>query len=77
MEDLINAYRQLSDCSLLDVLEGNEQKPKVITVFTVMNQIHANPEHVQIVGIYLDEDKARNKAQALEFAWVDDHTLHI
>lgn len=75
---LFNAYRQMSSTDLLDVLEGKfEEAPKTINVFVILHQIHANPEHIKIEGVYLDEAKARTIAQTYEFAWVDNYTLHL
>ena len=75
---LYNAYRQMSNTDLLDVLEGKiVEAPKTITVYVILHQIHANPEHVKIEGIYLDENKARTLAQTFEFAWVDNYTLNL
>lgn len=74
--ELYNAYRQMSDnCYLDQVLQP--EKPKLVTLYVVMNQIHSNPEHVTVQGVYLEEDKAKKIAQDLEFAWVDEHMLHV
>lgn len=74
--ELYQAYRQLSDHTYLDnILE--QEKIKIITVYVIMNQINANPEHIKIEGVYLDEDRARNIAQDLKFAWVDEYNLTV
>ena len=78
-KNLYDAYRQMSNTDLLGVLNGEYEKeaPSKVRIFVIMNQIHSNPEHIKIEGIFLDEDRARTLAQTYEFAWVDEHTLTI